>query len=115
MIKKELEIYDIDDAYNFISRGVQGASVDPEPVRFPNIIYYEKLYEESKPTLEKLGIDLFTHTSRLISSEVAESVSILLAMDNKTKCALKELFPDITKKIYLLLKLIDSNNDIVDP
>jgi protein-tyrosine-phosphatase len=115
IIAKELRVRGLSDKYISISRGVQGTSVDPQPVKFPNITYYEELYKDSKPTLDKLGIDLSSHISSPINEEIAKKASILLAMDNQTKGALQTLFPEQVDKIHILSELIDENWDITDP
>lgn len=115
IIARELQSKGLSATHNSISRGIQGTIVDPQPVKFPNITYYEELYRDSKPTLDKLGIDLSSHISTPIDEETAEAASILLAMDNKTKQALYTLFPDQAHKIHLLSELTNEDRDIVDP
>jgi protein-tyrosine-phosphatase len=103
------------DKYLSTSRGIQGTSVDPQAVKFPNITYYEKHYEDSKPILHKLNIDLSSHISTPIDKNIAQEASILLAMDRKTKQALLVLFPNQEKKVHLFSELINEDRDIVDP
>ena len=115
IIENELCQRNLVDKYLSISRGIQGTSVDPQPVKFPNITYYEKLYEDSKPILQKLNIDLSTHTSTPIEKNIAKKASILLAMDKQTKQALLVLFPAQEKKVHMFSELINKDRDIVDP
>lgn len=115
VIKKELSKRRLGDRYDVVSRSTQGTSVDPQPVKFPNITYYEDLYREAKPALDQLGIDITSHVSKPIDREVAENASILLAMDKKTQDALLTLFPDLKSKIYMLSKLTGGDEDFVDP
>jgi len=115
IIENELFNTGLIDKYSSISRGTQGTSVDPQPVKFPNITYYEKLYEDSKPSLEKLNIDLSSHISTPIDKNIAQEASILLAMDKKTKQALLVLFPEQEKKVHMFSELINEDRDIVDP
>jgi len=97
------------------SRGVQGTAVDPKPVRFPNITYYKELYEDSRPTLESLGIDVSGHVSTPITGLDAQDADILLAMDAKTRDGLMTLFPDQAFKVHLASELVGEHRDIVDP
>jgi len=115
VIINELNQRNISDKYLSISRGVQGTVIDPQPVKFPNITYYDQLYKDSKPSLEKFNIDLSTHISTPINKNIANKASILIAMDNKTKQILLTLFPEQTKKVHLLSELINESKDIIDP
>lgn len=115
IITNELRARGLSDKYTSISRGIQGTTVDPIPVKFPNITYYGNLYEDSKSTLEKFGIDLSSHRSTPIDKEIAEKASVLFAMDQKTKQALLSLFPNLDNKIHILSEIINKNIDIVDP
>lgn len=112
---KELHQRNLLGEYSSISRGIQGTIVDPQPVKFPNITYYDQLYQDSKPSLEKFEINLSKHISTPIDKNIADKASLLIAMDNKTKQALLVLFPEQTKKVYLLSELINEQRDIVDP
>ena len=115
VIAKELQARGLSDTYSAISRGVQGTTVDPEPVKFPNITYYEEKYQDSKPTLERFGIDLSSHISTPVDEEAVERASIIFAMDKKTKDALQTLFPDQVDKIHIFTELINEDRDIMDP
>jgi protein-tyrosine-phosphatase len=115
IITKELNQRNLLDKYSSISRGVQGTIIDPQPVKFPNITYYDQLYQDSKPSLEKFEINLSTHISTPINKKIADKASILIAMDNKTKQALLVLFPEHLKKVYLLSELINEVRNIIDP
>ena len=57
IITNELRQRNLSDSYLSISRGVQGTVVDPQPVRFPNITYYDELYKDSRQSLKKFGVD----------------------------------------------------------
>lgn len=115
LIRKEIEEHGLGDTYISISRGVQGTSVDPQPVTFPNITHYGKLYDDLRPTLEKFGIDLSTHVSTPIDRQTAEQAIVMFAMDRKTKRGLEMLFPDQTHKIHLLSELVGEDKEVIDP
>ena len=114
-IEKEIVNNSLTDQYEVISRGVQGTSVDPQPVKHPNITFYGDLYKDAQPTLQKYGIDMISHRSQSITSDKASEATIMFAMDQKTKDALLQLFPKIKPKLYLLSELINENRDIIDP
>ncbi len=101
--------------FRVISRGTQGTTVDPIPVKFPNITFYEKVYGFSKPTFDKFKIDITRHVSKRVDRKVAEEASIILAIDVINKIALLKLFPDLKKKIFKLSELINKNEDFIDP
>lgn len=115
IINKELAKRKLTNKYVAISRGIQGTTIDPKPVKFPNITFYKELYSEIKPVLKKLKIDLTKHKSIPIDKIIAEKSSIMLAMDKKTKDALLKLFPDQRKKIHLFSELINEDKEIADP
>ena len=115
VINQELSRRGLHGKFHVISRGVQGTAIDPEPVKFPNITYYKELYEDSKPTLDNLGIDLSKHTSTPINENDADNASILLALDDKTRKGLVGLFPRNANKIHLISELIGNDQDIIDP
>lgn len=113
--QKELIKKRIDDKYRVISRGVQGTVVDPQPVKFSNIVSYKKLYQEAKPILDKFKVDLSDHSSQIIDEETAHSAAIILAMDQRIQDDLLQLFPKQKEKIYLFSELIGKRIGIVDP
>ncbi len=115
IIRQELKKRKLDGKFNVISRGVQGTAVDPEPVKHPNITYYGQIYQDSKPTLQKFGVDLSTHKSATISQNVADAAGVILAVDGQTESALRELFPSCSAKIHLLSSLVGRARDMSDP
>jgi len=115
IITKELYQRNLLDEYSSISRGVQGTIVDPQPVKFSNITFYDQLYQDSKSSLDKFEINLSEHMSTPIDKNIANQSSILIAMDNKTKQALLVLFPEQAKKVHLLSELVNEDRDIIDP
>lgn len=115
VIQQQLEVRGIAGKYESLSRGIQGTSIDPQPVKYPNITYYGKLYEDAKPIFEKFGINVSEHVSTPIDENIAKRSNILLAMDMQTRDALIRLFPDQKAKVYLLSKLIGEERNITDP
>lgn len=115
IIDQELHKRNLLQSVRVSSRGVQGTVADPEPVSFPNITYYEDMYKDSKPTLDKFAVDLSAHVSKTIQKSDAAQATLLLAMDNKTQNALLELFPNEAQKVHLLSELVGDSHDILDP
>jgi len=98
-----------------ISRGIQGTSVDPEPVKFPNISYYKEEYALAKPVLEKLNKDLSSSISRPVNQNIMNRASIIVAVDDKVKNQLNLLFPDLKTKIFKLSYLFNKRREFEDP
>jgi len=115
VLNGELSRRNLNEKIGVISRGVQGTSVDPEPVKFSNITYYPEMYKDAKPVLDALSIDLSAHVSTPINEADAKAANILLAVDGKTREGLASLFPDQVSKIHLISELVNQNRDIVDP
>ncbi|HEV2402614.1 MAG TPA: hypothetical protein VGS08_00245 [Candidatus Saccharimonadales bacterium] len=115
IIHKELINRNLDGEYSVASRGIQGTSVDPEPVKFPKFPQYGQLYENSRPTLEKFGVDLVDHVSTTIDADIAESSDLIIAMDNEVIRGLNALFPNQANKMHLLTEIANQDHDIVDP
>lgn len=115
LLKKKLVREKLADQYEVISRGIQGTVVDPKPAKFPNITYYQTIYAESKPTLDKLQIDLSDHRSTVIDQQTVDRASLILAMDDRILNGLRMLFPKNIDKIHLFSSLVKSNKQIIDP
>ncbi len=115
VINRELIKRKLDEEYVAISRGTQGTEVDPKPVEFPNITFYKDHYRDSKPTLDKLDIDITKHISKPVDREVVQNARLILAVDEEIKTGLVTLFPDLKDKIYLLSELIGKEEDVIDP
>lgn len=115
ILKREIAKHGLSESVEVMSRGVQGTTVDPEPVKYPNITHYKELYDDAKPALNKFGVDLSQHSSTPVSKVEVTQARLVLAMDRKTLDALHELFPWREQKMHLITELIGSNHDITDP
>ncbi len=115
IIRQELHKRGLEKQFVSISRGVQGTSVDPGDVEFPNITYYPQMFADTQPVLEKYAVDLSNHVSRKMDAEIARKASIILAVDTKTKLALEKLYPTEVDKIHLISELVGKHEDISDP
>lgn len=115
LARKEAEKRGLGDKYIFDSRGLQGTVVDTEPVSFPNFTYYGQQFEDLKPLLGELKIDLSMHVSTPIDREIAEKAGTIFAMDKNTQQGLLELFPEFTDKVHLISELVREGTDVIDP
>lgn len=115
VINRELFKHNLKNDFLVISRGTQGTAVDPIPVKFPNITFYEDEYRFSKPTLDKLKVDITHHVSKPVDLNIAEKASVIFAVDEINKVALLKLFPNFKNKIYKLSELINKDEDFADP
>lgn len=114
-LNKEISKALLKDGMVVFSRGTQGTSVDPQPVRFPNISYYSDLYQEAKPALDELNIDISKHVSKPINEVDVKKADIILVVDTKTQKAVETLFPNFKNKIHTLSELVGKNEDFPDP
>lgn len=115
VINRELVKRGLTDNFRAISKGTQGTAVDPIPVKFPNITFYKKEYGFSKPTLNKLKINITNHVSKPVDRETANKASVIFAVDDINRVALLKLFPNLKGKIFKLSELINKNKNFVDP
>jgi len=115
LVKRILLLKNLNKEYEVTSRSIQGTTVDPEPVKHPNITYYKDLYQEVKPALDMYGIDLSNHISIPIDQKVAVDAAIIIAMDKINKNSLLKLFPNQKNKIYSFLELINKDEEVIDP
>lgn len=115
VINRELKRRKLDDQIEVISRGTQGTAVDPIPVKYPNITFYEMEFRFSKPTLDKFKIDYKNQVSQPVTRNDTELADVIFAVDDKNKKALNHLFPDLKSKIHKLSELIDKDSDFTDP
>lgn len=115
VITQELAHRGQTDRLHIASRGVQGTTVDPEPVKYPNITFYPDLYASVGPLFDALGIDLSHHASTPISATDALGAKLLIAMDELTKQKLLQLFPESSSKILLFSEVFGGQKDVIDP
>jgi protein-tyrosine-phosphatase len=65
--------------------------------------------------MQRKGIDLSTHRSRLVSQEMIIENDLVLVMEQNHKEALQASFPKFARKIYLLSEMVGMKHDILDP
>lgn len=105
----------LDDKFVAISRGIQGSRVDPIPVRFPNITFYEDQYNYALPTLKKLGIDITKNVSKPVTEEDVKKANLVIGIEEKNRKSLLELFPSFKYKIHKLSEFTRGRKDFRDP
>lgn len=65
--------------------------------------------------LEKKGIDLHNHRSKMVTEEMLSAYNLILTMEKGQKEALKIEFPGISKRVFLLSEMVNQLFDISDP
>ncbi len=61
------------------------------------------------------GLDLKSHRSKLTSRAVVEPFSLVLVMEERHRIMLREAFPELSDRVYLLTEMIDGTEDVHDP
>lgn len=65
--------------------------------------------------LRERGIDISTHRSIQITSEMTAQYQLTLVMEKNHKEALQAAFPAFASRIYMLSEMVDERKDIIDP
>ena len=61
------------------------------------------------------GLDLKSHRSKLTSRAVVEPFSLVLVMEERHRIMLRDAFPDLADRVYLLKEMIGGTEDVHDP
>ena len=61
------------------------------------------------------GLDLTSHRSKLSSRAVVEPFSLVLVMEERHRTMLRETFPDLADRVYLLKEVTGGTDDVHDP
>jgi len=69
----------------------------------------------TKLVVHKRGIDLSSHRSTRISSELLEEYALILVMEKWQRDALRSTFPIFSDKVFQLSEMAHKNGDIIDP
>jgi len=96
-----------------ISRGVQGA-FGVRPPKGKNLKDYPAEWRASKPTLDKLGIDLSDHVATPLDEKIICDAVIIIIMDKKVLDYLTDKFPKKRYKMKLFMELTGRKEDIQD-
>ena len=70
---------------------------------------------EAIEVLERHGIDISTHTSRIVTPEIIQAADLILTMENGHREALVVEFPEKRQQIRLITELVGASYDIEDP
>jgi protein-tyrosine phosphatase len=65
--------------------------------------------------MQRKGIDLSNHRSRLVSQDMIIENDLILVMEQNHKEALQASFPKSARKIFLLSEMVGMRHDILDP
>jgi len=71
--------------------------------------------EGALKAMQRKGIDLSLHRSRIVSQAMINEYDLILVMEQNHKDALRAAFPEFSSKIYLLSEMVDMKHDILDP
>jgi protein-tyrosine phosphatase len=61
------------------------------------------------------GLDLSSHRSKFSSRDVVEPFSLVLVMEERHRTMLREAFPELSERIYLLKEMTSGIGDVHDP
>ena len=61
------------------------------------------------------GLDLTSHRSKLTSRAVVEPFSLVLVMEERHRLMLREAFPELSERVFLLREMIGGTEDVHDP
>ena len=61
------------------------------------------------------GLDLGAYQSKLSSRQVVEPFSLVLVMEERHRTMLREAFPELSGRVYLLKEMTGGTGDVHDP
>jgi len=65
--------------------------------------------------MNKLGLDVSTHRSRLVNRRLLHGFNLILTMEGNHKEALMAEFPEVADRIFMLSEMVGENRDVDDP
>ena len=71
----------------------------------------ERAAAQSVKALEKIGVDLKKHRSKVVTPEIMEKTKLILTMTRGHKEQLLEMMPEIAEKIYTLKEFVRLDED----
>ncbi len=69
----------------------------------------------AQTVMQRRGVDISGHRSRLIDAEMLAAASVVLVMTRHHLEAIQAEFPDVQGRVYLLSQLVNRDFDIEDP
>jgi len=61
------------------------------------------------------GLDLTSHRSKLTSRAVVEPFSLVLVMEERHRGMLRDAYPELSERVFLLKEMIGEKDDVHDP
>jgi len=61
------------------------------------------------------GLDLSSHRSKLTTRPVVEPFSLVLVMEERHRKMLRETFPELSERVYVLKEMVGGTDDVHDP
>lgn len=71
--------------------------------------------QEAVEVMAVRGIDIGSHRSRVVSSDMVKSADLILTMEKGHKEALQVEFPEKKGQIFLLTEMVGQSQDFADP
>lgn len=65
--------------------------------------------------MQRLGLDLTHHRSKIVTYELLKDFSLILCMENGHKSYIQNRYPSFYKRVYLLSEMVGQDEDIEDP
>mgnify|MGYP001594641183 FL=1 len=108
----------IGSKFSVDSYGLQGTKGTTLP-KHKHLSEYQKEWKATQPILKKLKIDISEHSFQKITLDIAEKVSVIIAMDEKVftknKNALLKQFTKQKNKIHIFSELTLDHKGVEDP
>ena len=61
------------------------------------------------------GLDLSSHRSKLTTRPGAEPFSLVLVMEERHRVMLRDAYPELSERVYLLKEMVGGTEDVHDP
>ena len=75
----------------------------------------EQATNNTRMAAAERGLDLKSHRSKLTSRAAVEPFSLVLVMEERHRMMLRDAFPDLADRVYLLKEMIGGTEDVHDP
>jgi protein-tyrosine-phosphatase len=75
----------------------------------------EQATNNTRVVAAERGLDLSSHRSKITSRDVVEPFPLVLVMEERHRGMLREAFPELSERIYLLKEMTGGTGDIHDP
>jgi protein-tyrosine phosphatase len=75
----------------------------------------EQATNNTRLVADERGLDLKSHRSKPTSRAVVEPFSLVLVMEDRHRMMLRDAFPDLADRVYLLKEMVGGTDDVHDP